>query len=176
MKKTIYIVIFISLALLSGWKMENGEWRMGVPTADYTPILLTTPSSTPETGLQLSPSPTPTPQKAPARPVIPGRLKALIVAEEVNVSTGPGPDYPIVGYLGQGTTLDVLGWDKAGRWLQIAYGSAPGGLGWIPGGEEFVELGESFPSGEKIAAEPAGPTPTPPTPTGGRGKVLGKGV
>lgn len=181
MKKPIYI--FVSLALLLGWrlevgswKLENGKWEMEVPRAASASLLLTSYSSTPETGLQLSPYPTPTPQKAPARPVIPGRLKALIVAEEVNVSTGPGPDYPIVGYLGQGTTLDVLGWDKAGRWLQITYGSAPGGLGWIPGGEEFVELGESFPSGEKIPAEPAGPTPTPHPPTGGRAKVLAKGL
>ncbi len=52
---------------------------------------------------------------------------------DLNVRTGPGTAYPILGVLGVGQTTTVTGRDGTNTWWQIAYPAGPGGSGWVSG-------------------------------------------
>jgi len=53
-------------------------------------------------------------------------------SEPINVRGGPNTaDYPIVGRLSPGDTAPALGTSPKREWVQIAYPSAPGGVGWV---------------------------------------------
>jgi uncharacterized protein YgiM (DUF1202 family) len=72
-----------------------------------------------------APTPTPTTQ-----PLSLGRVTAYAL----NVRTGPGTTYPIIGGLSLGDTVEVMGKNAAGTWLQIAYngrGEFNGQGSWI---------------------------------------------
>ena len=47
---------------------------------------------------------------------------------EINIRSGPGPDYPVVGTLQGGERVRVLGKTEAETWLQIQYQD---GVAWI---------------------------------------------
>ena len=49
----------------------------------------------------------------------------------INVHTGPGQDYPIIGILVAGQTVPALGMDRDGNWVQIVYLGVPGSVGWV---------------------------------------------
>jgi uncharacterized protein YraI len=53
-------------------------------------------------------------------------------SDPINVRGGPNTvDYPIVGRLSPGDTAPALGTSPGREWVQIAYPSAPGGVGWV---------------------------------------------
>ncbi len=123
------------------------------PTATSTPTPIATPASL------LTAAPTPT-------TVV---LKAEVVAQGLNVRSGPGTDYSKLGHLKYGQEVEVIGRDPATGWLQIAYPEAASGTGWISGKETYVRLKGSLETAPIVSA--SGPTPTPavlassPTPT-----------
>jgi hypothetical protein len=49
------------------------------------------------------------------------RVEGRVTAYALNVRTGPGTAYPIIGGLRLGDTVEVMGKNAAGTWLQIAY-------------------------------------------------------
>ncbi len=49
----------------------------------------------------------------------------------INVHTGPGYDYPVIGILVAGQTVPALGMDRDGNWVQIVYMGVPGNIGWV---------------------------------------------
>ncbi len=52
--------------------------------------------------------------------------------EPINVRSGPSTVfYPIIGQLPVGSTAPALGTDPSHTWIEIAYPSAPGSVGWI---------------------------------------------
>lgn len=56
----------------------------------------------------------------------------VIYSEPINVRGGPSTvHYPIVGRLAPGDTAAALGTSPGREWVQIAYPSAPGGVGWV---------------------------------------------
>lgn len=59
-----------------------------------------------------------------------------VVAEAINVRSGPGLAYPSFDTLRQGDQVPVVGYDAAGGWWQVKlyYGST----GWVSGGAEYV--------------------------------------
>lgn len=71
----------------------------------------------------------------------------------VNVRTGPGKDYPIIGILVAGQKVPALGMDRDGNWIEIVYMGVPGNMGWIA--KSLVDL-----NGE-LAVVPPPPTPEP---------------
>lgn len=71
----------------------------------------------------------------------------------INVRSGPGMDYEMLGRLLEGEQAKALGRSPGGDWVMIAYPSAPDGRGWVYA--YLVLL-----SGEVPIVEPP-PTPTP---------------
>ncbi|MCQ3936900.1 MAG: hypothetical protein DPW18_07615 [Chloroflexi bacterium] len=75
---------------------------------------------------------------------------------QINVRMGPSSTvYPIVGTLLTGSTAPALGRSQGGDWIQIAFPTAPGGVGWV-----YSPLVQVSPGTLPIVAPP--PTPVPP--------------
>ena len=86
----------------------------------------------------------------------PGEPTATVIAPKgVNVRTGPGLAYPVIGVAPNGTTLEVVGVSKDRTWWVVNIPGAPGNYGWIS--EEFVEVQNS----DSVLVIPAPPVPTP---------------
>ncbi len=52
--------------------------------------------------------------------------------EPINVRSGPSTVfYPVIGQLAVGSTAPALGTDPSHTWIEIAYPSAPGSIGWV---------------------------------------------
>lgn len=75
--------------------------------------------------------------------------------DQINVRSGPGVDYPIVGVLIADQEVPALGRSLGGDWVQIAYPGVPGGVAWVY--SPLVTL-----IGSVAVVEPP-PTPTPRT-------------
>jgi hypothetical protein len=147
------------------------------PTVAPTPTLLKAPTATP-----VPPEPTATPlltALAPeARPEQGRRVEGTVTAYGLNVRTGPGTAYPIVGGLSLGDAVEVVGENAAGDWLQITYPAGGESQGWIAAA--YVDLTGSLAEVPKVSAPPpptaameSRPTSTavPPTP-GLTGKLV----
>jgi hypothetical protein len=50
---------------------------------------------------------------------------------EINVRSGPGVEYASIGKLQAGKSVPALGRSAGGDWVQIAYPSGAGGVGWV---------------------------------------------
>jgi uncharacterized protein YraI len=62
----------------------------------------------------------------------PSTYITVTYSDPINVRGGPNTvDYPIVGRLSPGDTAPALGTSPGREWVQIAYPSAPGGVGWV---------------------------------------------
>jgi hypothetical protein len=49
----------------------------------------------------------------------------------INVHTGPGQNYPVIGILVAGQETPAIGTDRDGNWIQIVYMGVPGNVGWV---------------------------------------------
>lgn len=100
------------------------------------------------------------PEPAPAVPT--GRVTA---PNGVNIRSGPGTNFPILGVAPFNATGEIIGRSADGRWWVVAVPSAPGGNGWVSA--DFVAA--SNVADVPIIASPPPPVviiPTPlPTPT-----------
>ena len=56
---------------------------------------------------------------------------ALARYGEVNLRSGPGVDYPVVGTMLPGNRLSVLGISSNGEWLKVSYFYTDQGLAWV---------------------------------------------
>jgi uncharacterized protein YraI len=72
---------------------------------------------------------------------------------QINIRSGPGRDYNVVGTLVIGQWVPALGRTPGGDWNEIAYPGAPGGVAWV-----YSYLTDV--TGELPIIEPP-PTPTP---------------
>jgi hypothetical protein len=100
-------------------------------------------------------SPTPiveTPTSDPSRPV-------ATVRTDLNVRTGPGTNYQVIGLIPADTVVDIAGKNATGDWWLIVYPAGPDQRGWIS---------SEFAPSENATNVPVVDTPTPPpadTPT-----------
>lgn len=113
------------------------------------------PTATPlplPTATQPPPTPTPTPEPA-----------GVVNADVVNVRSGPGTDYAILGRVTLGEEVDILGRNPEGNWWRICCVTATSTgneeVGWII--EEYVD--ENF-STDAIRAVPLADLPPTPEP------------
>ncbi|MCB0196941.1 MAG: SH3 domain-containing protein, partial [Anaerolineae bacterium] len=91
------------------------------PTATVTDTLATaTPTLTPT--LNVEPTNTPEPDAEAAM---------LVTNADLNVRSGPGTDYPILGLLKADQTAEITGLSPDGRWWQIAFSGTASGRGWV---------------------------------------------
>lgn len=112
-----------------------------------TPTLTATPAL-PEPTFTSTPEPTATP--APAAPQV-------VAASPVNIRSGPGTNYSVVGSLPPNAPLTVTGRNAEGNWWQVRL---PGDqAGWVAA--SVVEAQ----NGTEVAIVQAPPPPPPPPPT-----------
>ena len=100
---------------------------------------------------------------APPAPAVPtGRVTA---PNGVNVRTGPGTNFPVIGLAPFGREGEIIGRSADGSWWVVAVPSAAGGMGWVSA--SFVAASDA--ADVPVIASPAPPVvivPTPaPTPT-----------
>lgn len=114
---------------------------------------------------EVTPSPTLVPTLAPpagptATPA-PGQPQ-LTAAADLNIRSGPGTAYSILGLLKAGQTAVITGVSADGRWWQIEFSGVENGRGWVAA--QFVSAQNS--GNVPVAQAPALPTQTPqPAPT-----------
>lgn len=100
------------------------------------------------------------PEPAPAVPT--GRVTA---PNGVNIRSGPGTNFPILGVAPFGATGEIIGRSADSRWWVVAVPSAPGGSGWVSADFVAASNADDVP----VIASPPPPVviiPTPlPTPT-----------
>jgi hypothetical protein len=121
------------------------------PTPRFIPIPLQFPTRTP----------TPTPDfVAPT----PEGARAIVVVSILNVRSGPGLAYPVIGQIRANQEYEILG--RYGRWWLISFLSQADDQGWISGDYVEAENVQDIP----IIIPPPTPVPTAtstatPTPT-----------
>jgi heat shock protein HslJ len=104
----------------------------------------------------------PAPAPEPATPK--GRV---VGTQSLNVRSGPGANFPIIGAARAGDEGEIIGRSADGGWWAVSVPSAPGGVGWVS--VDFV-LATNVENVPVIAAPPPPPPaptspPPPPTPT-----------
>jgi len=83
-----------------------------------------------------------------------------VILQKVNVRQNPGTAYQTLGVLNSNDVVFIIGRDVSGDWLQVEFGAAPDGKGWVAA--EFLQTGilDSVP----VIGEAAAISPTPGTP------------
>lgn len=89
--------------------------------------------------------------------------------QQLNVRSGPGTDYNVLGMIQPGTVMLLTGKNENATWLQIEYAGGPGGRGWVTAAYVQVNDTASLPalnaSGTPVTPSASGPTSVPVTPT-----------
>jgi uncharacterized protein YgiM (DUF1202 family) len=139
-------------------------------------VVVTVAQGTPLAGGQLAsplgtstPAPTPIPAAPPtvtptAAAVAEAASSAPAVTANIalNVRSGPGVNYPIIGGLLAGQSAPITGKSGDGQWWQIVFPLNTNGQGWVSAQAQFSNASNS--GNVPIVAAPPPPTPTP-TPT-----------
>ncbi len=142
-KNTIIIVLIIVLALAvagiifllfatgsGGSEPEDGE----LPPPPVTTVEATLVPPTPE----------------------PGDPVARVISRAgVNIRTGPGIEYSVVGLAPFGTESEVVGVSQDGTWWVVNLPASLNGQGWVS--DEYVAVE----NGDRVLVIPPPPTPTP---------------
>jgi PKD repeat protein/uncharacterized protein YraI len=118
------------------------------------------PTETPAaTTVPLEPSATPTLVVQPT----PGSSEPLATARtDLNIRSGPGTLYPILGILRSGQTASITGVSSDGGWWQIEFVGVAGGRGWLASTYVSAQNTGNVP----VVQAPPLPTATPvPQPT-----------
>jgi hypothetical protein len=144
------------------------------PTPEPTLTPTATPISPTPTVTPAPPSPTPTPTStATPTPIPPTPLPALTInAPALNVRSGPGAQYEVIGQISRGSRPEIVGQANTGQglWWQIRFPEALGGVGWVSGAPRFAAAANAANVPQVSLPPPATvpPTSTPspsPTPT-----------
>jgi heat shock protein HslJ len=86
-------------------------------------------------------------------------------ASVLNIRSGPGTNYPVIGAARQGDTGTIVGQSEDGRWWVVAAPSLPGGTGWVSADFVLATNAENVPVIPAPPLPPPTPTRVPPTPT-----------
>ena len=86
---------------------------------------------------------------------------------KLRVRSGPGSNYPIVARLANGQTVNVIGRDAGGKWLQVELGAPGGDFGWISANYAATNTPVAqLPVSNAISKAPPVSTPAPGTSSG----------
>jgi len=91
---------------------------------------------------------------------------AVVAVDTLNVRSGPGTVYSIIGKVSRNTELQILARDEAGKWIQVC--CVDDKQGWVSA--DLVEIAGAVEAIALAAEIPPTPVPTPtpipqPTPT-----------
>jgi len=95
------------------------------------PVQLVAPTGTPAPAETAVPAPTPEPTPTTAWPAV---TTATITTDNLNVRSGPGGQFVVVGQLQPGAEVPVAGQNPNGTWLGLP------GIGWIAFNEDWLRL------------------------------------
>lgn len=140
-----------------------------LPTPTSSPTSTDTPTSPPSTATP-TPEPTWTPTNTPILPTstpaptgTPMLPEAVVIAPNgLNLRSGPGSNYSIIGFLRNGDTLDVQGRITSNEWIQVLSLSFDT-LGWVAAGSGYVTINVDLNTLPTVQPPPT-PTPIPTTP------------
>ncbi|MBI1879422.1 MAG: FHA domain-containing protein [Chloroflexi bacterium] len=132
-------------------------------TETPTPTATDNPTATAPAIILFTVTPSPTSTSEPE--------SALQAIADVNVRGGPGTNYPVLGLLRAGDTVEVMGRSPEGAWWQIIFPPNTGALGWVVG--TYVQPNAAAGDAPIVAGPPLPPTNTPITPLCTRVSVPG---
>lgn len=133
-------VIVMGVLLLTG---DSGDTGSGSETGTEEAATLPPPVVTEQPTIE---PPTPEPSDPTA---------IVIAPKGVNVRTGPGTVYPVMGVAPMGTELEIVGISADGTWWAVHIPGALNNMGWVAGEFVIVENANDVP----VLVAP--PTPTP---------------
>ena len=128
MKKIDILINLVFISLFSACSVETPT-----PANPQSPNLNTNTPAIEITKTEVSKKVTPEkPNKGPetAQPVSNNHLQVINSEGAVNVRSGPGTYYPVVGSLKNNDSITGIGIDESGQWIQFDRGGAAG-LAWI---------------------------------------------
>ena len=102
-----------------------------------------------------TPRPTATATPIPTRTPTPTEPRCSVISASLNLRSGPGVNYPVIGSLISGAELAPRSRNQAATWVEIRV-LANGQNGWVSAGAEYVRCTVA------IAALPLGIIPPPP--------------
>ncbi len=135
------------------------------PTATPVP-----PTATPRpTETAQPPTATPTPEPPTATPTPEPQQPRVVAEGDVNLRSGPGRAYPVVGRLRAGQETAILARNANGDWWQVAWDGS--GQAWVAGTVvrvlgpiDTVAVAENIPAPPPTATRAPQPTAAPPAP------------
>ncbi len=134
---------------------------VSAPTATSSPTSLPTPSPGPSATSTLEPTVTPAPSPTPVPSPTPEPAPVVSLPPDsttkINIRSGPGTDYPVLGQIEPGQSAPVTGRNQDNSWWQISL--ADNSLGWVFG--ELVQAAGPTDAVPIAAAPPPPPTATP---------------
>ncbi len=132
-------------------KAFNSQGQVSTPTTVTVNAVGESAAPTPTSALTPE-TPTPT---VPTNP-------ALTTKTDLNVRSGPGIQYDLLGLLPAGVTVEIIGRDETRQWWQVRFSPAADGIGWVAADPAFSTTANV----DNVAIAQAPPTPTgTPTPT-----------
>lgn len=117
------------------------------------------PTPVPPTPEPPTPAPTPTPQP---------QASFTVTGATLNVRSGPGTNYGVIGQIRQGQTFPITGKNPAGNWWQFDYNGRPG---WVSGqlvrvaNAQLVQVATNIPAPPTARPQPTAPPRPPAQPT-----------
>lgn len=110
-----------------------------------------------------------TPTETPLPTDTPTSVPALATTNaNLNVRSGPGTDYPVLGVLSTGQTVEITGVSADYRWWQVKLSGVPNDRGWVSAFYVNAENTANVPIVQPSTAPPTAPptststaTPTP---------------
>lgn len=157
----IVIVVMIGLLLWSSMlgRDDKGtiQSALGANTSGEAEIATVTNTETE------IPTHTPLPPTEPPTPLPLGTPQA-IAKTDIEIWSGPGEAYELLGYLPAGAIAEISSRDQSSEWWQIKTGLSSKGTGWVSANSEFTDAVDTH--NVPIALTPPTPTvPATPTPT-----------
>ena len=99
------------------------------PQLPSEPVISSSPSPLPTSTLHPSPTPT-SPPTLPTPTITPEPISGLTLWQ-VNVRSGPGIYFTLLGQVNQNQPVQINGVDTSREWFSIEYASGPEGHGWV---------------------------------------------
>jgi uncharacterized protein YgiM (DUF1202 family) len=165
--------LLVVVVAMSGILEKNEDTAVTAPLPAPTSTLATAsqpeataaePGPTVETEAKAAEAPEPTDQPPPqATEEMPSEPRAVVTNDRLNIRSGPGTGYPIIGALLQGDEVTVTGRNKASTWLAIR--TDDGTEGWVYADYTRVDTEVKSLPVAQAAPPPASSTPAEPTAT-----------
>ncbi|MBI1880901.1 MAG: hypothetical protein HYR94_22205, partial [Chloroflexi bacterium] len=162
----LVVIIIGALIFFLVTMTTSNNIRADQPTTEpNAPDGTTAPVIAAATDTPIPATDTPTPVPTPVPPGVP----AAVAKTDLEVYSGPGELYELLGYLPEGAEAEITGRDKDRQWWQIRTTLAAAGVAWIKADPDLAEVSETNNIPIALAPPPPTGTPTPapdtPTPT-----------